>query len=189
MGHVGSAASNGARRIRSRDQSGTADSEERLADIWNAYARAIDAGKEAIVSTAEVHSLRDLEYASADLYWSEGWGQTIWTMPNMYTLGPDGKVASPCRPLEALRVFCDLDQFRNLRSARQALEKGTSFSDEMQRVKQRDRSRDRFELRAEASVEVDQNPIRIAERRYIAEHGSAAMYSLLKHLTDEFFKE
>lgn len=164
--------------------------EERLAGIWNEYARAIGADEETIVSTAEVRSLRDLQYASADLYWSEGWMQTIWTMPNVFTLGPDGKVANRCRPLEAMRVFYDLDhQFRNLRAARKALETGKSFSDETQRLKHRDRSLDRAEVRVELTTEVEQNPIRAAEYRFITEHGRAAMYSLLKRLTDEFLTE
>ena len=168
--------------------------EDRIANIWNQYARAIDAGEETIVSAAEVHGLRDLNYATADLMWSEGWNQTIWTMPNVFALGADSKVADRCRPLEAMRVFYDLDnQFRNLRTVRKALAEGKSFSDEMKRVKERNRSLDRSHARAEyrleAAVEVDSNPVRLAEHRYVSEHGNAAMYSLLKRLADEFLPE
>lgn len=161
--------------------------EDRIADIWNQYARAIGAGDETIVTAAEIHGLRDLQYASADFMWSESWGQNIWTMPNVFAVAPDGKVAGRCRPLEAMRVFYDLDhQFRNLRVVRKALAEGKSFSDEMKRAKERKRALDRSEARAELRVEVDENPVRVAEYRFMNEHGSAAMHSLLKSLLDQF---
>jgi hypothetical protein len=106
--------------------------EERLALIWNQYAREIGASDETIVSATELHSLRDLEYSTANLMWSRGWNQSIWPMPDVYALGLDGKVAGGCRALEALRVFYDLDnQFGNLRAARKALAQGISFADQI----------------------------------------------------------
>lgn len=83
--------------------------EERVASIWNQYARAIGTSNEMIVTVPEIHSLRDLHYASANLIWANGWNQSISTIPNVYTVGPDGKIANGCRPLEALQVFHDLD--------------------------------------------------------------------------------
>ena len=164
--------------------------EEQVASIWNQYARAIGASEEMIVTAAEVHSLRDMHYASASLMWANGWNQSIWTIPSVYAVGPDGRIADRCRPLEALHVFYDLDNhFRNLRAARKQLEKGTSFFDEMQGAKGWKRSLDRSKTRVEASMEVEQNPVRNAEHRFMSEHGSAALYALLKRLTDEFLPE
>ena len=92
--------------------------EQRIVDVWNRYAKEIGAPDEAIVSVAEIHNMRDGSYTVAQLMWARG-DQTIWTMPNVYALGPDGKVADGCRALEALRVIHDLDgSFQNLRGAR-----------------------------------------------------------------------
>src|SRR5579884_562072 len=79
--------------------------EQRLANLWNEYVAAIDAGPEAMVSVPELHSLRDGQYSSAKLMWSRGWNQSVWTMPNVFAVGADGKVAAGCRALEALRIF------------------------------------------------------------------------------------
>ena len=164
--------------------------EDRIAGIWNEYVRAIGGAEEMIVNPAEVHSLRDLEYATSDFMWSQGWGQTILTIPNVYTLGADGKVADRCRPLEAMHVFFDLDhQFRNMRAVRKAIAEGKSFSDEMKRMKEPSRPVTRLKAQVELRAEVEQDPVRNAEYRYISEHGSVAMYSLLKRLVDEFLPE
>jgi hypothetical protein len=79
---------------------------ERIADV-----------EEAIVTVAEIHSMRDTMFATGQVAWSRGRGQSAWTMPNIYAVGDDGKVAEDCRAVEALRVLYDLDQmFDNLRS-------------------------------------------------------------------------
>ena len=167
-------------------------SEDRIVSLWNEYARAIGTSDEAVVTATEVHTLRDLEYASSKFMWSQGWNLSIWTMPDIYTLGPDGRVAHSCRALEALRVFYDLDyRPEYLRSTRQALEKGVSFSDEMLRPY-------KWESRLEAGpqgalsltiMSLNDFPAHAAEDRYIREHGSRAMYSLLKRLLDQFLPE
>jgi len=162
--------------------------EERLVTIWNEYVRAIGADSEMIVNTAEIHGLRDLEYTGADFMWSQDWGQSIWTMPSVFTLGPDHTVTDRCRPLEAMRVFYDLDhQYWNLRAVRKTLKEGKSFYDQMKQAKERARTATRLEARAE--VMVDTNPVRTAEYRYINQYGSVAMYGLLNRLVDEFLPE
>lgn len=89
--------------------------EQRIADIWNEYVREIGAPEEALVSTAETHNMRDAGYAGGKLMWERG-NQTIWTMPNVYAVGADGKVAGGCRTIEALRVLYELDNlFINVR--------------------------------------------------------------------------
>jgi hypothetical protein len=160
--------------------------EQRLANLWNEYVSDIQAGNEAIVSVPELHSLRDGQYSSAKLMWSRGWNQSVWTMPNVFAVDSDGKVAAGCRTLEALRVFYDLDNnFASLRAARKALKEGRVFSDELERMN-RQQLNYKTELRAIAEVGVNDNPVRDAEYRYVREHGSLAMDALLKHLADEF---
>src|SRR3954468_3743066 len=76
--------------------------EERVATIWNAYVKEIGAAEETVVNASENHALRDLKYATSKMIWTRAWNQTVWTMPNIYAVGNDGKVAKGCRPLEAL---------------------------------------------------------------------------------------
>lgn len=95
--------------------------EQRVVDVWNQYAKEIGAPDDAIVPVAEIHNMRDGSFTVAQLMCARG-NQTIWTMPNGYALGSDGKVAEGCRALEAIRVIHDLeDLFQNLRGARDRL--------------------------------------------------------------------
>jgi len=147
--------------------------------------REIGAPDEAIVSVAEIHNMRDGSFTVAQLMWARG-NRTIWTMPNVYALGPDGKVAYGCRALEAIRVIHDLeDLFQNLRAARDRLRSGIVVSDETKkRVAQPNpypHGRVRFEAHADA------NPIRPAEERYLQEHGSLAYDQLLARLFGDLF--
>ena len=92
--------------------------EQRIVDVWNEYVREIGAPDEAIVTAAEIHNMRDAEFAVAQRMWAQGM-QTVWTMPNVFAVGPNGKVAEGCRAIEAVRVIHDLDAlFQNLRGAR-----------------------------------------------------------------------
>jgi hypothetical protein len=159
--------------------------EQRIVDVWNRYVKEIGAPDEAIVSVAEIHNMRDGSFTVAQLMWARG-NQTIWTMPNVFALGPDGKVADGCRAVEALRVIHDLDDlFQNLRGARDRLQKGIVPSEEIKKhvgePKRQSQSTVRFEAYA------DTNSIHAAERRYMQEHGSVAYAQLLARLFDELF--
>ena len=159
--------------------------EQRLVDVWNQYVTEIGAPDEAIVSVAEIHNMRDGSYTVAQLMWARG-NQTIWTMPNVFALGPDGKVANACRALEALRVIHDLDDlFQNLRGARDRLRKGIVPSDEIKKRLGDPNAQSHSTARLEPHA--DTNPIRLAERRFIQEHGSIANGHLLIRLFDELF--
>src|SRR5713226_692552 len=104
--------------------------EQRIADVWNKYVREIGASEEALVTAAEIHSMRDATFAAGQVMWSRGTNQSAWTMPNIFAVGGDGKVAQGCRAVEAIRVIYDLDRvFDNLRSARERLRKGIVASD------------------------------------------------------------
>jgi len=105
--------------------------EQRIVDVWNQYVREIGAPDEAIVSVAEIHNMRDGSFTVAQLMWARG-NQTIWTMPHVFALGTDGKVADGCRALEAIRLIHDLDGlFQNLRGARDRLRRGIVPSEEI----------------------------------------------------------
>ena len=170
---------------RSVRNSATLVPEQRIVDVWNQYVKEIGAPDEAIVSVAEIHNMRDGSFAVAQLMWARG-NQTIWTMPNVFALGPDGKVADGCRALDAIRVIHDLDSlFQNLRGARYRLQKGVVPSEEIRKRVGNPNAQPHGTVRLEAHA--DTNPIRPAEQRYVQEHGSLAYDQLLARLFDELF--
>jgi hypothetical protein len=123
----------------------------------------IGAPGEAIVSVAEIHNMRDGSFTVARLMWARG-NQTIWTMPNGYALGSDGKIADGCRAVEALRVIHDLDGlFQNLRGARDRVQKGIVPSKEVEKRVAETNPQPHGTARIEAHA--DTNPIRPAEQR------------------------
>jgi hypothetical protein len=159
--------------------------EQRIVDVWNQYVREMGAPDEAIVSVAEIHNMRDGSFTVAQLMWTRG-HQTIWTMPNVFALGPDGKVADGCRAVEAIRVIHDLeDLFQNLRGARDRLQKGIIPSDEVKKRAGDPSAQPRGTARVEAHF--DTNPLRPAEQRYVQEHGAVAYDQLVVRLFEELF--
>jgi hypothetical protein len=159
--------------------------EQRIVDVWNQYMREIGAPDEAIVSVAEIHNMRDGSFTVAQLMWARG-NQTIWTMPNVFALGGDGKVSDGCRALEVIRVIHDLeDSFQNLRGARDRLRSGIVLSDEIKKRIGEPNPQPHGAVGLEAHA--DTNPIRPAEQRYVQEHGSMAYNQLLARLFEELF--
>jgi len=159
--------------------------EQRIADVWNQYVKEIGAPDEAIVSVAEIHNMRDGSYTVAQLMWARGI-QTVSSMPNVYALGSDGKVADGCRALDAIRLIHDLDDlFQNLRGARDRLRRGIVVSEEIKNRAGNPNPQSHSSTRLEAHA--DTNPIRPAEQRYVQEHGSVAYAQLLVRLFDELF--
>lgn len=169
--------------------SGQLISEAHVADVWNEYVREIGASSEAAITAGEIHYLRDASYASGSAMWKRGWNQSVWTMPAIYAVGPDGKVAGGCRPLEVLRVLHDVEAlFENVRNARLQMAKGIVASDEIKKTEDamnRGTVKYRAELRSE--VRTIDNPVRTAELRYIQEHGTTGMNLLVLRLFDELF--
>lgn len=161
--------------------------EQRIADIWNEYVREIGAPEEALVSTAEIHNMRDAGYAGGKLMWERG-NQTIWTMPNVYAVGADGKVAGGCRTIEALRVLYELDNlFINVRRARDRLQKGILASNLIAEIQQRPKSSHKTTARLTAFT--DENPVGPAEYRYVAKQGKARFDQLLEKLFNELLPQ
>jgi len=106
--------------------------EQRIANVWNEYVREINAPEETLVTVAEIHNLRDAQYTVAKMMWNGDRLRTLWTMPNIYAVGPDGKVASGARAVEAVRILCDMARsFQNIQSARNRVQKGTLVSDQV----------------------------------------------------------
>jgi hypothetical protein len=158
--------------------------EQRIVDVWNQYVREIGAADEALVTTAEIHNMRDAEYTVARHLWVRG-NQTIWTAPNVYAAGSDGKVADGCRAIEAIRVIYDLYRFpQNLRGARERVRRGVLLSEEL-----KNRTADSTPQRKGRVLlaHAEDYPVQSAERRYLQEHGSVACDQLLKRLFDELF--
>ena len=166
-------------------------SEEHVAEVWNEYVREIGASSESLITASEIHYLRDAFYASGSSMWNRGWNQSIWTMPAVYALGPDGKVAHGCRPLEVLRVLHDLDgPLENLRNARMAMAKRIVASDEIRKTENAVNSgKAQYRTQVRAEVRTMDNPIREAEMRYIDEHGTTAMSLLVLRLFNQLFPQ
>jgi hypothetical protein len=161
--------------------------EQRVAEVWNKYVREIGASAEALVTTAEIHNLRDADFAVSQLWWSRT-NLTIWTMPNVYAVGSDRKVAEGCRAVETLRVLYDLDRFfDNLRGARGRVRQGILLSDEIGKSLNSPTPREKTIARLE--VRIDANPLRPAEYRYLQEHGPYVLSGVMEKLFDELFPQ
>lgn len=164
--------------------------EQLIVDIWNEYVREIDAPGEAIVTIAEVHNLRDAMYTMASkTMWKPEFGQSIWTMPNVYALDADGKVASGCRALEALKIIHDMhDLFGNVRSARARIQKGVLVSELYKQREEKPQPAARSVLTAGSlHAKSEFNSVRPFAYRYQQEHGESAYQQLLRRLFAELF--
>ena len=166
--------------------------EQRIVDIWNEYVREIDAPEETLVTVAELHNLRDSLYLGASQYtWKRELGQSIWTMPNIYALDADGKVASGCRALEALKIIHDMhDMFQNVRFARERVQKGVLPSEAFQQ-RQLNPAQPAKAMFSSGGLHATsiRNPIQPAVYRYQQEHGERAYQQLLRRLFAELFPE
>ncbi len=164
--------------------------EQRIVDIWNEYVREIDAPAETLVTVAELHNLRDAMYLGASQYrWKREVGQSIWTMPNVYALDGDGKVASGCRALEALKIIHDMhDMFQVVRFARERVQNGVLPSEAFQQrhLNPAQPAKPMFSS-AELHAISMRNPIPPAAYGYQQEHGEHAYQQLLRRLFAELF--
>jgi hypothetical protein len=162
--------------------------EERIAEVWNRYVREIGAPDEAIVTVAEIHNLRDAQYASGQMSWARDINRSIWTMPNIVAVGNNGKVANGCRALEAIRVLYSMRLiFENVRRARKQVEEGVVFSDEL--AKRASSQSASVQHRARLTATLDKNPIYPAEQGYLRERGSAALDRLLTTLFSQLLPD
>lgn len=97
-------------------------SEEQIANSFNQFGQQIGAPAWAQVSAEEVRNIRGAELASAKRSWNSG-QRTIWAMPDIYHVDSNGKAASGCRTVEAMKLLYNLHaQFANVIYARERIE-------------------------------------------------------------------
>jgi hypothetical protein len=169
--------------------------EQRIVDIWNEYVREIDAPAEALVTVSELHNMRDAMYSSANGFmWKNEMTQSLWTMPSIYALDADGKVASGCRALEALKIIHDMhDLFGTVRGARERVQKGVLVSDLYKQREENGAPSARSFVARSSFVAVglhatsDVNSMQPFAYRYQQAHGERAYQQLLKRLFAELF--
>ena len=158
--------------------------EPRLAAAWNRYARNIDAPREILVTSPELHNLRDALHISAHLLW--GIHQQIWTVPGIYATEPDGTLAASCRPLESIRIFWDLaSQIEILRAACQRTQQGILASEQF---KQQGSHPPSAITHSQITFgRVSESPVETAGRRYLSQHGSSAFAQMMEELLSSLF--
>jgi hypothetical protein len=163
--------------------------EQRIADIWNEYVRELDAPAETLVNVAEVHSLRDAMLTMSQRMWKPEGFQQLWTIPNVYAVSADGKVASGCRAVEALKLFHDMSfSFQNVESARERVQKGILVSDVNQQRQLKPTPRPHA-VKSSLAASTRVNPIMLAEHSYLQAHGEPDYLRLLQRLFEELFPE
>src|SRR6202050_1205591 len=162
--------------------------EQRIADGWNAYVRELDAPEGTLVTAAELHNLRDATYTMNKRMWkNERFPQSLWTVPDVYAVDAEGRVAGGGRAVEALRILHDMSfSFQSVLGARARVQKGTMVSD---LVKQRDKDSTLRPLaaRSELTATRNENPVRMAEYHYVQAHGERDYQRLLERLFGELF--
>jgi hypothetical protein len=159
--------------------------EQQIADAWNRYVTELGAPPDTLVTAAEVHYLRDAFYTSNQLSWTHGI-QNLWSMPGIYAVGADGKVAHDCRTLEALRIVWDFaNQYENLQGAREAVKKGFLFSDHFRPPREGEKVQGRVSIR----TVVRNNPVEDAEIRYTRERGELAMAQAIGKLVEDILPD
>jgi hypothetical protein len=165
--------------------------ERRIVELWNQYVRELDAPEETLITVAELHNLRDAMYTSARYLWKrEDVPQSMWTAPEIYAVGTDGKVASGCRAIEALKIFHDMfNTFQLVQSARERVGKGILVSDEFKRREQDPKPRLKSVQSSHLGISSQANPLISAELRYVQAHGERDYQHLLERLFAELFPE
>lgn len=159
--------------------------EQQVADAWNRFITEIGAGEESRVSGEEIHYLRDGSYTTARLLWSRELAQTIWVMPAIYALEPDGRIADGCRAIEAIRILHDLSyQPENLQWARNRARAGILFSDTIGREQKQPSGTGRSYGRVTLH-EAPPNPVVMAGTRYVQERGEKAMARAIEQLVTD----
>jgi hypothetical protein len=167
--------------------------EQHVADVWNDYLEKIKAPQESYVTAAEIHTLRDTYYVTSQLSWVRG-NQNIWTVPNIYAIGQDGKVANGCRPLEVLNILWQLaNQPELLQGTRDLIKKGQLWSDMVKNPSKPPAPgsekgyvtiSSRMMLSGRA---MPPNPVQLAALHYMHDHGVRALNHAIEGLLQDLF--
>jgi hypothetical protein len=160
--------------------------EQHVADAWNDFLQKIGAPPETFVTAAEIHWLRDSKYVTSQVLWARDL-KTIWSVPNVYAVGEDGKVADGCRALEVLDLLWSLgNQPKLLTGAREQMKKGEWLSDMYKHPSEPPKPGTVHGHVTLTAHTAPPNPVWIAARSYVHEHGewafNRAVEALLKDL-------
>ena len=160
---------------------------QNIVNVWNEYVRELDAPEETLVTVAEIHNMRDGMFTSSQFLWKKKGMQSFWTIPNLYAVDADGRVAGGCRAVEALKILHDMFyRFENLRGARERVRKGVLASDSA-RQREKDGNTRPPVTRAQLSVLPEQNPVQPAVSRYLQAHSQRDYMNLVERLFSELF--
>jgi hypothetical protein len=159
--------------------------EQRIADAWDDFVKKIGAPQETMLTAADVHYLRDAQYVSARLSWVN-YEKDIWTIPGVFAVGPDGKVAQGSRALEAIRLLWLLgnneDDFPGIHAATQ---KGVLVSD---LLKQQPKPGSGQAQGGFAIARLVSFPVQQSAYRYMRDHGARALDRAIEDLLKNLIK-
>ena len=160
--------------------------EQRVAEAWNDFLGELNVPQECCVTAAEIHALRDMWYVTSQIAWIRG-SRNIWTIPNIYALGDDGKVANGSRALEVLNVLYQLSrQPEMLDRTREFLQKGQLWSD-MFKIPSGPPAPGSEKYFVTCRV-APPNPVREAAQQYKRDHGVDALNSAIETLLKDLFE-
>lgn len=161
--------------------------EQHIADAWNDYLQKIGAPQEIYVTAAEIHTLRDTYYVTSQLSWAQG-NQNIWTVPNIYAVGPDGKVANGCRALEVLNILWQLaNQPELLQGTRELMKNGQVWSDMVKNPSKPPAAGSEKSYFTVRVTMMPPNPIEQAALHYMHDHGARGLNSAIEGLLKNLF--
>lgn len=162
--------------------------EQRIVDVWNEYVRELDTPEETLITVAELHNMRDGMYTATKSMWKrKGITQQFWTIPNIYAVDADGKVASGCRAVEVLKILHDMfHTFQVVQGARARVQKGVLVSDTV-RQRQPSGTPGPSAARSQLMARQDPKPVLSAEIRYLQAHGEEDYTRLMGRLFGELF--
>jgi hypothetical protein len=137
-----------------------------------------------MLNAAEIHYLRDGQYVSARLGWSRG-EQQLWTIPGIFAVGQDGKVANGSRALEAIRLLYNLgnltDDFAGIH---EQVQKGVLLSDLFPHPEKPWKPTGGY-----ATVRTVSFPVQQAAFRYMHDHGARALDQAIEGLLKDLLAD
>jgi hypothetical protein len=161
--------------------------EQHVADAWNDFLQKIGAPQEEYVTGAEIHTLRDTYYVTSQLSWARN-NQNIWTIPNIFAAGQDGKVANGCRALEVLNILWQLgNQPEALTSTRNLIAMNDRFSDDYKNPSKPPAPGSEKGYMTVQLVQMQPNPVEQAAERYMHDHGVRGMDIAIEDLLKALF--
>jgi hypothetical protein len=160
--------------------------DQHVADAWDDFVKKIGAPQETILNAAEIHYLRDAQYVSARVFWVN-YDKQIWTVPGIFALGPDGKVANGSRALESIRLLWLLaNNMEDFSGVHAEAQKGTLLSDLVAHPEKPLAPGDK--KGGVVSVREVSYPVQQAANRYARDHGNRALEHAIEDLLKDLLK-